>query len=472
MIATVLALIALPSFAQSLPALELSLSDVIQRGVTQNLDLQGERQALARGVAGTRSARVTYSPTLVLRSGVLRDRPFGTAPPLSVFTYSAGASWFSPLGTQVTAEAAMSQPVTSSSAGDPNASSLTFGVAQPLLKDGWSAGASQPLREAAFARGIQRELFRQSLNALIFDLEVAYWDLVVAEAEVQIKTRSRQRAQQQYEDTAENIKRGLLAEVEIYVVQENVVIFDQELLQTRFNLAVARRRLNELLQQSPGAAVQPTQTFVRSNWTVAGVDELTRVAMDRNPRITAQRARQQLAQSRQSYARNQALPKLDLAASVSFRGTDPAWGASWGNGVSNTPQTQVGLVFALPLDRDAVSGSVDVAEAEAQRQQFVLQSEEQSVRHEVLNAEAELKTNLELLTLTEKQLELAELKLAAETEKYRGGISTLADVVRFQRELDNASLRLRRVFRSVYVVRARLLVSQGTLHEAFGVEVK
>src|SRR5689334_13350431 len=95
----VCALIAAPGWAQ---ALDLTLADVVREGVKRNLTLEGGRLALQRDVAGNRSARATYSPTLLFNTDVRNDRPDVTSP---LFNYSAGAAWFTPIGTELAATA-------------------------------------------------------------------------------------------------------------------------------------------------------------------------------------------------------------------------------------------------------------------------------------------------------------------------------------------------------------------------------
>ncbi len=450
----------------------LNLAEAITQAAHQNLELQSHRLTYHREQYRRHASWEAYSPTLLLRSGLARDRPLGPLPPSTHFTHSAGVLWRSLLGTEVSVEALMASPI-GSGPDAPHTATLVAEIAQPLLRDAWLTGAALPIREAELHARLQRELFRDTLNALLVEVESAYWDLAVAEADVEIKTRSRDRAQQQFEDTAENIRRGILADIEIYVVQENVVFFERELVQAKQNLQLARRNLAELLRVSPDAPLTPADALEPPELATPVRDVVLQVGLASNPRLLAQRLSHSVGELRQSFARNQALPSLDLTASMSFLGADPGYPAALRQTVTGgSPDARVGLLFSLPLDRGAVSAGVQLAQLETSRQDALLKAEEQRVRTRLLDAITVLETSLTLLDLSRRQLDLAELKLNAETEKYRSGISTLTDVVRFQRDLDDASTRLRRTIRSVYVARASLLAAQGTLHEAFGLEVQ
>ncbi len=450
----------------------MALPQAVQLGVAQNLDLLSERLRLQRQEKLQRGAWVSYTPTVVLDAELVRLRtPVNPGGGRTVHLHSAGIVWRTPVGTTVSAEGVMTQGLPSDTA--VRQGGVVLGVSQPLLRDGWLTGAALPLREADVLTSLQQELFRQSLNALIVEIETAYWDLALAEADVVIKTRSRARAREQYEDTKENIRRGILAEADIHVVEENVVFFDLELASANENLRRARRRMTELLQLPADAQVVPTQPLEGPELTVPELAQVQSVGMALNPRIGAQRHQRELADLRARWAQNQALPNLDLNASLSLLGQDPRYTTAWQATLQDpTPEARVGLSFALPLDRTGVGALTEGARLELQRAQTGLASTERQVAFEILNGVSELETNLELLTLTGKQVELAELKLQAETDKYQSGLSTLVDVVRFQRDLDNALIRLQRVARQVRVVRVRLLAAQGDLHQRMGVGVQ
>jgi outer membrane protein len=470
--ALVLALLLGGTVAAQPAAEPLTLPEAVHRGVAQNLDLISQRLRLDRQRRLERGAWISYSPTVVLDANLVQLRaPTNPGGGRTVHLHSAGIVWRSPVGTVVSAEGVMTQGLPAD--GGPSQGGVVLGVSQPLLRDAWLTGAALPLREAELQTAVQREVFRQALNALIVEVETGYWDLAVAEADMVIKTRSLARARQQFEDTQENIRRGILAPTEVYVVEENVVFFELEVTQAEENLRRARRRLADLLQLQTDVAVVATQPMEKPELQVPVVGAILATGMDLNPRLIAQRHRHALAQLRERHAHNQALPGLDVSASLSLLGQDPRYPAAWGATLADpTPEARAGLRFSLPLDRGAQSALVDAAVLESERERLELAGAERQVTFEILNGVSDLQNQLELLALTEKQVELAELKLGAETEKYQGGLSTLADVVRFQRDLDNALIRLQRVTRGVRVGQVRLLAAQGDLHQRVGVELR
>ncbi len=448
------------------PPPELSAADAVRLGLEHNLDLRSKRFDRDRSAALALAAWQPYSPVLFASSTGSRTPPGTVGIEERRFDSAVGAAWRSPYGTQLSGQAELDQALPGS--GDPvNNASVSLVVAQPLLKDAWAAGASLPLIEARFNASIQAEIFKDQVNAAIVALETAYWDLALAQSDVEVKIRSRQRAQSQYEDTKENIRRGIIAESEIYVVEENVVIFDQDLLRAHEDLANARRRLGELLVARPEDPIKATDALVVPKDRLPQRDAAVQQALATHPKVVERRFRLDLATARRAYWANQVLPSLGVNAAVALRGFDTALGSAWSEVFARPqPEGRLGLTFSMPLDRAAVNASYERAQIDVDQAQAELLRVEQAARFEVETAWNDLDTTLRSHVLATRQVELAELKLKAQVEKYQSGLSTLADVVRFQRDLDSALSAAQRVVRSARVGQARLLSAMGTLADA------
>lgn len=436
----------------------ISRVDAIHQGVSRNYDLLARRLEQHRLEILGRAAWRSYSPNVFL-DATYRQTPYFSGPNFVAdrfVDYTAGAGWRSIIGTTVAAAVVVNQDVGGNT---PLTNELSLSVSQPLLKDAWLAGGSLPLREADLLAAVQKEIYRGEINTLIASIDSAYWDLALAESDLQIKTRSRDRAKQQYEDTKENIRRGIIADVEIYIVEENVVFFEQELLRTDQSLRFARRRLAELLALDPETILDAEDELVSPSMSLPDRQPTVDVGLQQSPVILAQAKRTQLAAVRFRYAWNQALPTLNVNAGMKlFR--------------YPSPEANVGLTLAVPLDRGAISASVENARIDNERAEVELRNQQARVQFELENNITDLELNVRLLSLATKRVELAELKLGAQNDKYKNGISTLADVVRFQRDLDEALIASQRVIRAVHVGRAKLLTTQGTLANTVGVAIQ
>ncbi|MDP2339484.1 MAG: TolC family protein [Deltaproteobacteria bacterium] len=442
--------------------------EAIQLGVGRNAGLLTERIERQRSLVLSRAAWQRWSPVLFVESGYRK----GHLQPEDRLSTSIGASWEAIVGTRVEAAVGVDQGLGGPSGSAAHEPSVVVRVDQPLLKGGWLPGASLPLTEAALVTRIQDELYRDAVNAFVVDVDAAYWDLGVAESDLEIKTRSTARAQAQFQDTQENIRRGILADAEIYVVEENLVIFQAEHLRAEQGLRAARQKLAQLLYLDVDAPLASAETLDLSGLPLPDRDRAIEAALASNPRVLAQRLRVNLAQQRVRFSTNQSLPALALTSSVGLFGSSRDYGGAW-EGLAFAPgvDAQVGLRLDVPLDRIAVDSALDAAVLEEKRETAELHRQENAVRFEVQNAIASLLTDLALARSAARQVTLAELKLQAQNDKYRSGLSTLADVVRFQRDLDGALIAAKRVVRAVRVGETRVLASVGTLHDSVGVSM-
>lgn len=453
--------------AQPAPT-EITRVGATRLALERNLGHQIERLEVRRQAAGLTAAWQPYLPTLSL-DGDWSKNPSSLHQPL--VGYSAGLGVRTLIGTEVTAFAQGSQPL-GSGATLPTGAALGLSLTQPLLKDAWGA-ARLPLKEAEATLAIEEQLFRQELQTLLLGVEVAYWDLAVAAADVAIKGKSLQRALAQFEDTQENIRRGILAASDIYVVEENTVFFRQEVLRAEESSRAASRRLSELLQLPLETPLRPTDVLAPVSSAVPPGEEMMAVMMARHPSLLAQRGRVELASTRASVVWQNTLPTVDLKASFGVTGTDVATGSAWRQLTSTpTPEARVGLHFELPLGQPAVRAVSEKARLEREREELALRSLESTLKLGLEEARFRLATELDLFSLVQQQVHLAELKLSAETEKYKTGISRLPEVVRFQRDLDTAQLALQRSLRALQVASAQLLFRQGTLAQARGLEAQ
>jgi outer membrane protein len=454
----------------------LSLREAQQVAATQNYQILIQRQQREEAALGARAARLPYTPVLSLRAegreGALVTNVGGAAQRRRSVNYGGALGWSAPTGTALELSLGASEQL-AGAFGPPYASSLGLSVTQPLLRGAWEVGAYTPALEADVDAELQRALLRSSLNELLLQVEVAYWELAFAQADLAIKTRSRARAQQQYEDTRENIRRGILAEPEIYVVEENVVFFEGQLNQAGESLVLARSRLARLLQLPLGAPLVASDDLEGALGPLPVEEEARAEALSLNPELVARRLEARRARLRLAFEERQAWPSLDVSATLALNGLDEDRAGSWAQvGGAAQPELRLGVVFSVPLGEEARRGRAEAAEAASARRVLALKDTEQRLEYAVRDLLTSLRAQEERLALTRRRVELARLKLEAEVERYKSGISNLDAVSRFQRDLDTALIGERRARVELLVARSRLLVAQGTLHERRGVEVR
>jgi len=423
-------------------------------------------------VLGAEGAGRGFVPVVYAEAGYEDQAPFDAAMDRRrTVGYGGGLRWSTRVGTSL--DASVRADDTLGAGGGGSRASVGVSATQALLRGAGESGAAATVVEAELEARAAEEVFRARINRFLVDVERAYQELAFAQADLEIKTRSRDRAQQQYEDTRENIRRGLLAESDVYIVEENVVIFEQLLVSARENLAVARQSLARLLRYEAGAPVEATDPMELPSGGLPGADEAVERGLLANPELAVARLAVDRAEVSLAFESNQRLPTLDVMGTLRLNGLGASPAPAWQESVSaGRPEWAVGLTFEVPLDRGPDGARVERVSLGKQSQVLALKDAEQSVAFEVRTRLVQLDSQLERLKLAERRRELAGLKLEAEQDKYKNGIATLADVVRFQRELDTSLIEIRRLLVNIWVTRAQLLSAQGNLHETVGIEVR
>lgn len=184
-----------------------------------------------------------------------------------------------------------------------------------------------------------------------------------------------------------------------------------------------------------------------------------------------------------SYARNQALPELNLSASFSSPGIDgtrliydgnPILGniigtipGNIGGALKQTtnfkyPNWNIGLTFSLPLANVFSNAGLAQAKLNMRQAMLELENQKQQVYLEIKNAVRSVEANHKRILAYTTARELAEQKLAAEEEKRRVGLSTNYMVLLLQRDLAAARISELNAIIAYNVSLASLEKSMGT----------
>lgn len=450
----------------------VSLAEVRATASENAIDVLTARMNEDFARLAARSARRPFVPTLGL-SATWADRVSLVAEGTRdrSLSYEASLGWTLPIGTRLSAAAGSTEFFSGSSFVPQPTTTVSLSAAQPLLEGGWNS--SNLLDRADLEIELQRALFVDSLNAFIVEVDRAYWNLAETEADVEIKRRSRDRAKQQFEDTKANIERGILAPGEIFVVEENLVIFEQQLLRSLESLELARLRLARLMRVPPETPLSTGGELDSAEADAPEFEAALASAMGNNPALVATEISKRQADVVIDFEENRRLPSLDLAASIFSVGTDEDRSTAWGQALTaDSLDYRVGLDFSIPLDFGPDNARVESARLSRREAELDEEDAHDTIHYGLRGLYARYVRRIVILERAEKLVGLAEQKLATERDKYKSGLSTLIDVVRFQRDLDGALIAAKRARVDVLVLTSEIAQLQGTLYSRAGLELR
>lgn len=127
---------------------------------------------------------------------------------------------------------------------------LGLSVTQSLLRGFGSEVNLAQLRQSQIDTDISHYELRGFSEALVAQVETAYWDYALARRQIEIVLESVKVAKQQIAETEEMIKVGTMAEAELAALQAELAAQQQELINARSLQESARLKLLRLLNPS------------------------------------------------------------------------------------------------------------------------------------------------------------------------------------------------------------------------------
>ncbi len=335
-------------------------------------------------------------------------------------------------------------------------SSLTLSMNQPLLRNFGPRTTTWLIRIARNTRDSSYQDFVRSVQTTVNSVEQAYWDLVYALQNLEVKKESLRIAQDLNRITRIKIDVGSLAPIEITQTEVGIATAEQDIITAEGLIGDAQDRLTRLLNVDPvrwsTTPIVPTDQ-VQGESVQIQVEEGTKTALARRPEILSLAYFVDSDQIRYDYYENQILPGLNLAASYGNPGIggttrDPTTGAILSTGDFGDALRQVidrkfknwsvGLNFSYPILNRAARGSYGAAKYLWESDKARLTTTQQNVVVEVRAAARAIDTARRSIVAASKGRELAEKNLDAVKKKYDNGMSTSFEVTQIQRDLSAA----------------------------------
>jgi outer membrane protein len=512
------------------PQERLTLADATARALQKNHAIKIEREAVTAADARAMSALGDYDPRLRLDvSGGHRRMPttslFSGAPGDDVapsqsgfestfsisqlFKTGAVASFSSSVGRQDTNDAfTVFDPAYTTSVG--------VDLRQPLLRN----RVIDPTRAALRVTALDRErsgaaLARQVLQT-VSEVETAYWNLVAARRDLDVRRGSLALAEQQRADTQVRIDARTVPPSDLAQPTAEVERRRGDLLSAREAVVRAERALKQLMLDDAGdpfwvMGLTPADAPEIADagagagaWAGAGAGAVTANVDIERALADAERLRPELSEINAriarhgvevTLARDAVKPRLDLVAGYTMRGlsgglNDRAFGfggipaaipGALDGGPHNAwstlaqqkfPDAKVGISLEVPIGNRAARGQLGAAEAARRQSATALSQTQQRIAIEVKNAATALETAAGRIQAARAGLTAAETQLRAEQDRFGAGLSTNFFVLTRQNDLALAQLAEIAALTDYRQALTELGRATGTLLRDRGIEVR
>jgi HAE1 family hydrophobic/amphiphilic exporter-1 len=458
----------------------MTLADATTRALAKNHSIRVEREnvaaadARARGSLGAYdvqlslgvNARHHRDPVNSLFSGAPLGRPAASQ---NSFTSSMSVSQRFRSGATASASTSVAREGTDgvfSPFAPAYTSSLGVELQQPLLRD----RAIDPSRTALLVTALDRDRSSAALSgqalATVADVEQAYWGLVAARRERNVREGSLALAEQQRIDTQSRIEAKTVAVSDLAQPTAEVERRRGDLLSANEAVVRAERALKLLIIDDLEDPIW-SQEIVPADapdTPVLPVDVAGALAAARRyrPEIAELNAAGSQQDLQIRLSRDQLKPRMDLVASYTIRGmagelestglpfdipvSVPAslnggMGNSWSNLLDQKfPDLVVGVSFDVPLGRREARAQLAAAEADRRRIATTMAGVHERIAVEVLNAATALETAAGRIQAARAGLTAAQTQLRAEQDRFAAGLSTNFFVLTRQNDLALAQL--------------------------------
>jgi outer membrane protein TolC len=463
----------------------MSLEEAVASAVEHNLDVRVAR--LNPAISQTQVTRALAA----FDAAFFTDAGYGRTTGSALTTLSAGGpatqteQWNVGLGVRRALATGGSVEVgTSLSSNDASASPIAsfsgynttvYGtVTQPLLRGFGTDVARAEIVLARNARAAEVQALKAELIRLAVDVESAYWDLLLAQAQLRIQSRLVDRStvdRQRVVDRAEFDA----SPVDVSEVNARVESRRADVIRARRSVRDASDRLKRLIDSpdlplTSETVIVPTDRPLDAPLTFNFADAV-RSAMVHRPELQQALLDIDDASVRQRVADNARLPLLDLAATVGLSGT-----ALEGVGEAYSTMSQTEFIdyllsasLEVPIGNRAAEALYDQRLLERQRSVLAYQATVEDVLLEVKSALRTMLTNYKLIAATKAARLAAADTVRSIDEQVEAGVALDPAFLNFkldaQERLANAETQEVRALIDFTTALTEVYAATGTLLE-------
>jgi len=462
--------------------ISLSLEEAVLFSLQRNPDLKVERynpvitetfEQIERGVydpeffAGMQYSRETASE--VSRS--TRERFSVEAEDVGT---SLGVRQQLPTGTEVEASFDYGR---STSNRTPEQQDVRLGltVTQSLLQGFGPAVNLVDIRLAELNTRISHYELRGFLETMVSEVEIAYWQYVLARQGITIFEQSLNIAGKQLEEVENRIEVGVIPRNSAAAARAEVARREQDLIEARSTQVERRLRLLRLLNVSDNKQffyqLSPTSTPHTVAMPLAELDQHIELAMQLRPDLNEARLKQKQQDLQVVRTRNGLLPKLDFFIDIGKTGYAESFSKSVSDLENDNYDLLAGLKFSTKIGNRTARAAHLAAQTSRDQAQAAMDNLKSLIQLDVLLAANEAKRTREQIGASKVTRQLQEQTLQAEQERFRVGDITSLLVAQAQRDLLVSRLDEIKAIVEYRIALVRFFLAEGSLLERRGIRL-
>ncbi len=453
--------------------LELTLGEAVGAALSRNLSVEEEAILRKSAEAAILEAKGEFDPTLGAEISATKTKEASVTSFVSsdqeMVNY--GASLGGKLKTGTAYELAIEGAKVDRSANpflliNPYyPSDIVITITQPLLKGLGVKVQESRIRAAEAESEAARLRAEHRAMGVVAETVSAYWELYFARANLDAAEISLRLAESTLEAVNARIEAGTLAPVEVFKAEAEAAIREEKFLGARKAVFDAEDALRAIMNTTDWyAEIVPVEVPPEPTPEAPVLEGLLTDAFENRRDLKQARSEQKSQEILRDYYKNQSLPELDIIGSAGTSGLGSSYGdALESAGEGDFYSWRVGLALEIPLGNRALKGRYLRAKHDVELASLRVKALRQEVTVEVREALRALLLAKESIRASGRTKVASEKRLEAEEERFRLGMATLNDVLRFQQEYADALSSEKRAITDYAGASVMLRRATGTL---------
>jgi outer membrane protein TolC len=360
----------------------------------------------------------------------------------------------------------------SNRAPDQEEARLSLSLTQALLQGRGRETNLLGVQRARLDIDISEAEFSAFTEAVLADVETAYWNLWLAHQTIRISRNALEVAEKQLIELRARIEVGTLPRNDEAVAMTEVALRRQVLIDARANLTARQLQLLQLIaphSAATGPLLPETAPVLPEPDPGDTADLHTRLALQSRFDLREAMLRAEQRRLDTQLTRNGLLPRLDFFATLSKTGFGPDSGDAWSDLDGDGYDIQAGLRLQRTLGNRPEDSRDQEARFRQAQADLAIENLRQRIRtdvHLALNEQDRARQQVQAAAETRR---LQELTVGAEIERFEAGAGTALMVAQAQRDLLSAQIEEQRARVQARLALLRLHRAEGSLLDRRGI---
>lgn len=354
-------------------------------------------------------------------------------------------------------------------------SNLGIKIDQPLLRGFGSRVNTSNIYIARINSERSMYNLEQQANNLVSEVTRAFWNLVYARQTLAVHEISIEQADSLLAYNRKGFELGVMTESDVLEAQSALASRRQEALNQQNTIDLyedqLRRLLNITSQEDWDIRIVPTD-LPRISTIDTNPEHALELAFSGRPDYRLMQKDTEQYEISTMVAKNALLPNLNLSARYRLNSSGETIGENYRElGDTDAFGWTLGLVFNYPIGNRYAKTDYEKRQIDVKRSQLRLEYLESQIRTDIRTAIRNLATAREQIDAAGLTVEVNELKLKIEEERFRNHLSSSYYVLQFQRDLANSRNLYNRALIDYVLAAADYQLARGTLLGDYGISI-